>query len=70
MMTIIEALRWTLNSTIDLMKKYPDDFHIRNGFYMQAYGAVSMLSTTEYDEEARTLWEEYLPRFQEMLWGR
>jgi hypothetical protein len=70
MFTIIEALRWTLDTTIDLMKKYPDDFNLRNGFYMQAYGAISMLALTSYEEEARVLWEEYEQQLQRILWGR
>jgi hypothetical protein len=70
MFTIIEALRWTLDTAIDLMKKYPDDFNLRNGFYMQAYGAVSMLALTSYEDEARALWEEHEQQLQRILWGR
>lgn len=69
MFTVLESLVNLLDSNLRLMEKYPDDYGIRNAFYMQAFGAVSMLQMTVYREEAEALWEQYQPIYDKARMG-
>lgn len=69
MFTIMDALRDMLDYNLTLIAKYADDLPLKSGFYMQVFGAVSMLTLTSYEEEARALWEEYEPRYKAAVWG-
>ena len=69
MFTVLDALMSLLDSNLQLMENYPDDYGIRNAFYMQAFGAVSMLQLTEHCKDAEALWMRYQPIYDKARMG-
>jgi hypothetical protein len=74
----MEALKEFFKQTLNIMKGYEgeDNYHIRLAFYNQAYGAVAyeeyrriIEGASKVGNEAATLWEEWKPEFEAVLWG-
>jgi hypothetical protein len=75
----MKALITFFNSLLKLMEQHQGeaDFHIREGFYFQAFGAVTYETYKAIEEgrpalqcEAERLWEEeWRPEFEKALWG-
>ena len=75
----MKALITFFNSLLELMESYQgqSDFRIREGFYYQAFGAVTYEAYRAIDAgradlqcEAERLWEEeWKAKFDKALWG-